>query len=415
LEDYRFLEAIKKIEPDNRFLDYIVNRVIRDDYRGIQVSQHNRLTLEYCRIILEVINELAGDDLLNVHIGDDNGEQQPQAKKYYKLVELVSSRSGKGTVNSIKKNTFPDIAKMGLIERYNIGGEIIDESGSNRSVIKSVRLSKLGKELISSDSFTQIRIWTEGVDRLLGRLPSELAEILHMNDLGIDQISIIEFMYIISDEREEISCIDKTQMIFEYRKLNDRQKNQLHENMKRFCNPDNRRRNANKTLLRDYSNWKNESQQIFGLLSNSSYFRVQNDILVLNYGDTGIFNTSIQRGEKAKRDYFNKHRIEKTTNFQLHHIVPISNAKNQNDMLDIDNFKNLVYLSSTIHKSFPRRDNKYVKLFYSNDKKRLTFTNFRDQAITAEICQEVLLKKSFLPHMTEHNRFLLKKYFQYKD
>ncbi len=57
-----YLEQLLGVAPENDFIDYLVERLQRDDYRGMHVSQHNRLTLDYVLIMLKAIGELGGGD-----------------------------------------------------------------------------------------------------------------------------------------------------------------------------------------------------------------------------------------------------------------------------------------------------------------------------------------------------------------
>ena len=76
---------------------------------------------------------------------------------------------------------------------------------------------------------------------------------------------------------------------------------------------------------------KNESQQIYGLLANSTYFKVEGTELILNTGNYGLFNAQANRGAKAKADYFKNHNVNKTVGYDLHHIVPFAKAQNKSD------------------------------------------------------------------------------------
>lgn len=54
------LDAILNVAPQNPFIRYIVGRLRRDDYRGMHVSQHNRLTLDFAGHVVDAIRQHAG-------------------------------------------------------------------------------------------------------------------------------------------------------------------------------------------------------------------------------------------------------------------------------------------------------------------------------------------------------------------
>ncbi len=410
MEDYKYLRELESISNNNTFLQYISERVSSNDYRGIQCSQHNRLTFDYFSKLVSIIYSAAGDRTFGIHIGDDTGKKQPQAEVYYKIVSNIRKAVGKGTINSVKKNTFPDMARMGFLDRYDKFGAKITE-GSSKSAIYSVGLSESGIKFAKAAAFEKIKLFTDGVDILTKNAASELVELLYLNDYGIDRIGILEFMYIFSDDREKITANDKLRLLLDYRRLSSSQKDKVDDCLKMFCNPENRKSFKNKTLLRDYNNWKNESQQIYGLLSNSTYFKVENNCLILNTGNYGLFDTRTNRGTKAKTDYFKEHNVLKSGGYELHHIVPFSKAQNKNDAAFIDDYKNLICLSDEKHEEFTASGSKNVIMKYTQDSQNILFMDFDDKIILVDINKDALFAPSLLPVVKEYNQMLLQKFY----
>lgn len=410
LEDYKYLRELESIARSNLFVQYIADRVAANDYRGVQCSQHNRLTFDYFSKLVSIIYSVAGRDIFNIHIGDDNGEKQPQAFVYYEIVDRIKQSVGKGTVNSIKKNTFPDIARMGFLNRYDRRGEKVVE-GHSRKGIYSVGLSELGVKFAEASAFEKIKLFTEGIDILTKNAASGLVELLYLNDYGIDRMNILEFMYIFSDDRECITQNDKLSLLLDYRSLSSNEKNKIDECLKLFCNPNNRKDLNNKTLLRDYSNWKNESQQIYGLFANSTYFKVEGEYLMLNTGNYGLFDTKANRGAKAKKEYFSKHNVSRTSGYELHHIIPFSRAQNKKDTVFIDDFKNLIYLSEKKHEEFTLLGSKNVMMKVTQNNPNILFMNFSDTFILVDIYKDALFSPLLLHTVKEYNQQLLRKFY----
>lgn len=411
MEDYRYLNELRDIEPQNEFLRYISDRVVSDDYRGIQCSQHNRLTFDYFKAVVDAIYAVAGEERFFIHIGDDHGARQPLAAKYYEVVEEIKRRAGRGTVNSVKKNTFPDIARMGFLERFGKNkSKPFSEAG--RHAVHSVRLSALGLKFAQATArFEQVCLFTAGVDRLLHSAATELADFLDLNDYGVAGIDILEYMYILSDDRAGVSFGDKLRLLLSYRELLPHQQEEVHALLRKYCNPANRRDFDNKTLMRDYHNWKNEAQQIYCLFSFTAYFRVVNGTLTLNTGDLGFFDPNVKRGARGKTEYFSQHGVEKRAGYELHHIVPFFKARNKQEALLVDDFKNLIYLNETKHAMFTNAHNRHAILGCSADGSQLFFRDENDDSIIAvEPGTDALLSTALLPQMREYNKMLLKKY-----
>ena len=70
------LKNIRAIKPGNLFLEYIVERIQDDDYRGIHISQHNRYDLERLTHILSGAYEVVSNRQFRVPLGDDKGMRE---------------------------------------------------------------------------------------------------------------------------------------------------------------------------------------------------------------------------------------------------------------------------------------------------------------------------------------------------
>ena len=302
---------------------------------------------------------------------------------------------------------------MGFLDRYDKKGKKIAENETRRGVY-SVGLSTLGIKFAQATAFEKIKLFTDGIDVLTKNTASELVEILYLNDFGIDSIDILEYMYILSDDRKNIYLNDKLDLLIEYRKLSDFEKSKVDQLLKDFCNPSNRKNYSNKVLLRDYSNWKNESQQIFGLLANSTYFKVENNKLILNTGNYGLFDEHIVRGEKAKAEYFKYHLMPKTKGYQLHHIVPFSKAQNKSDAVTIDDFRNLIYLKDEKHLEFTVMGKENVIMKHKENDPNVIFLNFEDSFIMVDVTKDALVATNMLLEIKKYNEMLLRKFY-YKN
>ena len=300
---------------------------------------------------------------------------------------------------------------MGFLNRYDKKGAKIIEGTSTRSIVDSVGLSDLGVKFAEATAFEKIKLFTDGVDILTKNAATDLVELLYLNDYEIDSIDILEFMYIFSDDRENITINDKLRLLIDYRRLSFCEKTKLDNCLKLFCNPENRKKFGNKTLLRDYNNWKNESQQIYGLLANSTYFKVKDSCLVLNTGCYGLFDSQAKRGTKAKNEYFRNHNITRKEGYSLHHIIPFSKVQNKKDAIYVDDFKNLIYIKNKKHEEFTKAGNKNVILKYSKCNPNILFLDFEDSFILVDISKDALFSPTLLPVVKEYNKTLLHKFY----
>ncbi len=418
MTNYDILRKIESVYPHNHFIDYIINRIQDDNYRGIQCSQHNRLTYDYFRALIEIIYKSVGDKMFCIHVGDDKGVRQPQAAGYYTIVNNIKNVVGKGTINSVKKNTFPDLARAGFLERFDknemritetftIGEEKIARTRSN---IYKVRLSNLGIRFAQASSeFERRKYYTDAVDTLTKNAATDLVELLS-TDERVESVSIEEFMYIFSDDRENVRYNDKLMYLSDYRKLSEEQKNQVDLLLKEYCNPE--RNTGDKTNSRDYHNWKNESQQIFNLLSNSTYFKVINGNLLLNNGEYGLFLQPAQRGQRPRDRYFKYHNVSKKTDYELHHIIPFKKANTQRDARYIDDERNLIYLSSSKHAEFTSTHNINIRASFKEPVISFLRLNDIDGIINVDLSKkDALVSNAKIAEMVEYNKKLLNVFY----
>ena len=397
----KILANIIAIKSDNLFLQYIIERIQDDNYRGLHVSQHNRYDLDRLVKILQGIRIVANTEIFRVPLGDDGGVEQSDCGRYYQIVKEVKRLAGIGTINSLKKNFFVDFHGAGLLFRFDKNRNLIDRNGK-RSV-HHAQLTPLAISLLDAPILGQYKAFTVALDNLFSDELTKLAEILYYSDYKDTYIESVEFTLILSDNRRETGY-DKIELLDAYRALKRPRRKKALNLIKKYCTPDNF--TGNKTRQRDFGNWKNQTQQIFSLLKSTVYFDVYAEKLKLNIGTYGIFDvTQAKRSQAVKSTYFREHQIEKTETFELHHIVPFSAAKNKEEFKLIDHWKNLIYLKNTKHAEITQNRNQHVILDVGN--KVLHFINFDNHRITATHNDTACYAEKRCRTMRNHNKILL--------
>ena len=404
----QILLEIVSINEDNLFLKYIVKRLRDNKYRGWHISQHNRYDLGDIEIILRNIQKVVGTDSFAIPPGDYDRDATLTGdfQNFQAIVNGVNSEMGRGTINSLKKNFFPDMEGMGFLVR-----EKIKPSKTSAPVLYG-RLTPGAIEFIEAGTLIEkYKKFTDGIDKLFGSKISELAEMIHLSEYVNDTISIYEFMFIFSDSSEDL---DKIELLDSYRSLKKHERAKVIELVKKYANPDNF--DGNKTVQRDFHNWKNQAQQIMSLLKTTVYFEAdQNKFFRLNVGSTGFFQEPTKRSIIPKREYFTFHDVEKRDKFELHHIVPISSARNKEEAKMVDNYINLIYIHRGRHKRITQNGDKNVVL--TIDPNEAIFSDFEDKDIVkTENEEDALYTKdtSKIEKIAEYNTGLLKSIFEFE-
>jgi hypothetical protein len=381
---------------NNKFFDYLKQRIKRPDYRGYHLSQHNRLPFEKICYLLETIYNNIKDKKIKIHVGDWKGIKQ-NCSEYYKIIdEINKSKDFSCTVNSLKKNIFPDLSLMGFLDRFDKNNTLV--LGDKRSEIYYVKLSDLAVSFANEKSLLKkYKIYINAVEKLVEPILEELFMILFKE---FDSVNIYEYTFILSDPN--LTTDQKIDLIKEYRRLKKVQQASLISHIQKKFQEINKRA-KNKTEKRDFMNWYNESLQVFNLLNQTIYFKTfRKTILMLSISQE-ILEFVASRSQKEKELYFEYHNVPKKDGYQLHHIYPISYATSRKELELIDNHKNLIYISDKIHSKIPR-NNTFVKIEWIKNKLFLVDPVSKERI---DITNDCLLNRTKISELLEYNNKLI--------
>lgn len=411
----KILQEITKIDPSKKCLNFIVERIKSNNYRGIQISQHNRYTKNDILIILQEIHNLVDEGLMQIRTTDLSKRPQNISgeEKYAELTNNISLKLSRCTQDSLRKNIFVDMHRMGLIDRYNAKNKSL--SPFEKGIKKYISISKLGISLLKEKNiFNQNLLFTRALENLLKGFGEEILNIaLELGSKNFPYITEEELLLFASFLNQKLN--NKTysrslilDLIREYRRLNKHQKKHLIYKIQTYCNPDNFL--GNKIQKRDFHNWLNETQQIITLLSQMSYFEYDEEKrrLFIKIGKNGIYKdkAKLKRSIIEKRKYFKKHGIIlKSNGFELHHIVPLCWAKSIIEFQILDNWKNLVYIDAFSHAQITHNNNANVKLKFIDQ--YVIFIDFENKEVKCKKDTNILYDDSKQDIMLEYNKKIL--------
>ncbi len=260
------LKQIQAIDPSNRFINYIIDRLQSDNYRGWHVSQHNRYGLFEIQEIIQCIHDKVGVNSFAIPTGDP-GKNVPLGSPHRDFQDILTNvvlKIGKGTTNTIKKNFFPDMGVMGLLKRDKVGRGW----GKNGNLTpKAITLMEL-----KSNPRKARKMFMRCLEQLFGARLPQLLQMLYFSKYCNDRIDVYELMFILSDSDEKI---DKIDLLNEYRRLDKNQKATAMMLIKGYANSNSFK--GNKIKKRDFGNWKNEAVQIIHLMKGIAYLEVEKD------------------------------------------------------------------------------------------------------------------------------------------
>lgn len=276
------LGQIKAINPNSPCLNFLVARLQSDNYRGNHISQHNRFNKNTILIILKEIYDIAGTNLLQIRTEDlskrpNNIEGE---EKYAELVNNIALELNRCTQDSLRKNIFVDMHRMGLINRYNGNGVLIAAFAKSKT-IKYISIASLGLSILEEqDQHKQNMLYQQTLYSLMGddfwsEFYSLMAEIEH--------ISLYEYVLFGSFLNKSLNglCYSRDSIVYfinEFRDMDKNSQNNIIDMCEQYCNPNNFE--GDKITKRDWHNLKNETMQIFNILMQTKFFDYRQTDLV---------------------------------------------------------------------------------------------------------------------------------------
>ena len=403
----KILIEILSVQKNNSFLLYIVERLQKKNYRGWHISQHNRYDLSDIENILCVILKVSGTDFFAIPPGDfKKGTSLPSHFIIFQeFVNGVSDIMKRGTINSLKKNFFPDLIRMKFLERKKL------KTDEYPSGVFHGKLTSNAVDFIEADLVTKYKLYTDAIDRMFEGKISELAEMINLSDYNDDGITIYELMFILSDSSK---CLNKMSMLSSWRSLSKHKRIKVIDLIKSYSRPSNF--DGDKNTKRDFGNWKNEAQQIIRLLKATVYFEVDAELSFrLNVSSKGFFQKTKLRSSVPKQKYFDYHNVNKQSEFELHHIIPISSARNKKEAIKIDDYRNLIYIDRARHREVSRNGNN--KFILTIDAIKAVFSDLdRMNHVKAENGNDALYTKELnkIEKISDYNIKLLMSIFEFE-
>ena len=85
------LEKITDIDQSKVSLLFLQSRIIREDYRGLQLSQHNRYTFDQVKEMLKVLYDMFGEKMLTIRTADlkKRPENLKEEIDYAKMIQDI--------------------------------------------------------------------------------------------------------------------------------------------------------------------------------------------------------------------------------------------------------------------------------------------------------------------------------------
>jgi len=401
---------VSQIQPSNKALEFIDKRLLDNNYRGTESSQHNRYDMAEIYDILTIMDRYSPNkELMRIRDTDLSKRPQntPDEATYANFCEKVKVKVGKGTQDSIRKNIFVDIHRMGLIKRYDGDKKKLDafDGGS----VKYVSLSDDGIKFIKSSLLNRAYIFTKALDKLLGGYIELALSMLNERDLG--QISKYEFIFFLSavdtGTSYSIDMNECVELIKSYRLLSRIQQKAVIETLKQKLQPS--LYSGNKTKQRDWHNWQNKIDQVYHLFKQSPYFDVSGaDKEVLTLSTRKVVTKAGETLDLPKRSiaekfaYFKAHKgINKTSGYELHHVVPLSWSESPEQYKLFDTWKNMVYIDAFSHAKITQNRNRNVKM--SANGPNIVLADYQNNKVHLAINRNILYNINNQNKMLDYN------------
>lgn len=377
------LNRLELINPGNKAVEFIKKRVADDKYRGSLSIQHTVYDLDKIVLLLKTLNKFAPNkQLLRIRTADlsKRPSNTPEEIKYASFVNAFSRLNNSDTQDTIRKNIFPDLHRMGLIHRYDKNKELINPY--KQASVVYVSLADQGLKLIHADTLDQRFIWSKSLDQVLGGLIETMLGVLRDNNYTHGSITKWEYMFFVSaiDLDSDKFSFSITQeeciaLINEFRRLSKFHVRQLIDIMRNEMKPENY--TGDKTKQRDFHNWRNKNDRIFERFAQTVYFQVNgkdkdSEVCVLSTKKIKTRRGKIveirKRSLAEKHKYWDSHNInKKIPGFELHHVIALSFSESPEQFDMFDNWQNMVYIDAFSHARITQNKNRNIIMSARND------------------------------------------------
>ena len=193
------MDDLLMISPGNKAIEFIVRRIVDDKYRGNVSIQHTVYDMNKIIILLKTLDKFAPNkQLMKIRTEDLSRRpaNTPDETVYANFVSDFSRQVDNDTQDTIRKNIFPDLHRMGLIDRYDKSK--IRTDPYRQTPIAYVSITDQGLKLIKASSLDQRFIWSKALDLILGGLVDITLEILRDDDYRYENITKWEYMFFVS-------------------------------------------------------------------------------------------------------------------------------------------------------------------------------------------------------------------------
>ncbi|ATQ35456.1 restriction endonuclease subunit R [Mesoplasma entomophilum] len=393
------------------FLEY---RISSKDYRGMHLFQHNRITTDKIKAIYDSYKKI-NKEFIEIPRGDEynkknkpNGFKLHEFPEYELFVKLINEAISQGSAMAIKKNLLVDLARL----------EVIDRFDQNKNKLNPYKKCVAHYFKINSDFFLKYDNSDISLEILLKKkIELSLSNLLkcifdlisnpNLNYMTFDEFFLFVTWFDFDYKGKKIDNNYLVNLIIEYRKIAKSEKNILFEDLKKIGTPD---KNVKKIYKKDYNNWKNEAQEIFSILKGFALFQFNNKLNSIEFNFKKIDRNQIKfaRSMSTKENYFNEHNIKKQIGFELDHVIPFSLISNYNEYIEIDNWRNLVYIDANTHRIKTSLQNKYMFLSKKNEKLNM----YAADGDNLELINgnNLLINDELIEGTIQYNKYLSKKY-----
>lgn len=407
------------ISPDNKALEFIAKRITDNKYRGDLSIQHTVYDINKIILLLKTLNKFVPNkQLMKIRTEDlsKRPSNTPDEIPYAKFVNDFSRQANNDTQDTIRKNIFPDLHRMGLIDRYDKNRSKTDPY--KKTAVNYVSISDQGLKLIKASPLDQKFIWSKALDLILGGLINITLEILKDSDYKYEDITKWEYMFFVSAVNLDSSfsfSITKSrcmELITEFRKLSQFQRSAVIDVLRQKMKPENY--NGNKTSQRDFHNWRNKNDRIFERFSQTVYFQ----IIGINKDDercslstkkiktkSGQIIEVRKRSLTEKNNYFKNHGVTKRAGFELHHVIALSFSESPEQYIMFDNWQNMVYIDAFSHAKITQGKNRQFLMSISSQD--IVLKDYRNNKITLKNHQNIHYKTKLQPIMISYNKILI--------
>lgn len=400
-KDNRIISSCK------RFMELMELQLFDNEYRGLHMAQHDRKNKVQTLIMLKAFYKHSSSNGFEMKIAPKdnrekfyellNEEEISSFQNYINFVDEINSNAEyfkQGRGNNSNKDQFATLKKQFLKNLFDVGGiftcRVITKSGISKDKQPGERAGggntvyKLTEKVISyirnnDDKGLELYILDLETNHYVGKASTTIKfltdDLIKSKNIKVIESKLYTLTLSYYGKQNKYGFLTNFNIIKEaYIELSSNKAAvkaivTIYNEMYKLTKKGGSLYYGKKGII-DWRNFRNQTDSLFDLISQTPGFNLDKNKNI--YSEWMKKDEEFKKPNRSKREkelYWEKHNLKREDyeHHELHHIVPLEQAKSYEEWKIIDSWINMILISPNGHANFPNRNNHWTVIGDMNE------------------------------------------------